>query len=88
MNHAFSNATAFFPDYSDHIVWMYRDELYESIFEVMLFVGIDGKSILHELQCCRKEECTLQTQRIGQNIMLEYFTIFVLPNLSRTGKKR
>ena len=88
MNHAFSDNTAFFPGCSDHIVRMYRDELYGFIFDVMLFVGIVGKSILHELQCCRKEECTLQTQRISQNIMLEYFTIFISPNLSRTGKKR
>ena len=55
---------------------MYRDELYGFIVW-----------ILHELQCCRKEECILQTQRIGQNIMLEYFTIFMLPNLSKTKKK-
>ena len=52
-----------------------------------LFVAIDGKLILHELQCCQKEKCTLQSQRIAQNIALEYFTIFFLPNLSRTGKK-
>ena len=88
MNHAFSDATAFFPGCSDLIVWMYHDEFYGFIFEVMLFVGIDRKSILHKLQCCRKEEFTLQTQRIGQNIMLEYFTIFILPNLSRTEIKR
>ena len=87
MNHVFSDATAFFPDCSDHIVWMYRDELYGFTFEVMLFVVIDGKFILHELQCCQKEKCTLQSQTIGQNIVLEYFTIFILRNLSRTGKK-
>ena len=65
---------------------MYRDELYGFIFEVMLFVAIDGKLILHELQCCQKE--TSQSQRIGRNIVLEYFTISILRNLSRTGKKR
>ena len=43
--------------------------------------------VLHELQCCQKEKCTLQSQRIGQNIALEYFSIFILPNLSRTEKK-
>ena len=43
--------------------------------------------MLHELQCCQKEKCTLQSQRLGQNIALEYFTIFILPNLSKTGKK-
>ena len=52
-----------------------------------LFVAIYGKLILHELQLCQKDNCTLQLQRIGQNIALEYFTIFILPNLSRTGKK-
>ena len=52
-----------------------------------LFVAIDGKLILHELQCCQKDNCTLQLQRIGQNIAFEYFTIFILPNLSRSGKK-
>ena len=66
---------------------MYCDELYGFIFEVMLFVAIDGKLIVHELQCCQKEKCTFQSQRIGQNIVLEYFTIFIVRNLSRTGKK-
>ena len=66
---------------------MYRDELYGFIFEVMLFVAIDGKLILHELQCCQKEKCTFQSERIGRNIVLEYFTIFILRNFSRTEKK-
>ena len=88
MNHVFSDATTFFPGFSDHIVWMYRDELYGFIFEVMLFVAIDEKLILHELRCCQKEKCTSQSQRIGQNIVLEYFTIFILWNLSRIEKKR
>ena len=87
MNYVFSDATAFFPGSSDHIVWMYRDELYGFMFEVMLFVAIDGKLILHGLQCCQKEKCTLQSQRIGQNIVLAYFTIFILRNLSGTRKK-
>ena len=52
-----------------------------------LFVAIDGKLILHELQYCQKEKCTLQSQGIGQNIALEYFTIFSLPTLSKIGKK-
>ena len=52
-----------------------------------LFVAIDGKLILRKLQCCQKEKCTLQSRIIGQNIVLEYFTIYILPNLSRTGKK-
>ena len=52
-----------------------------------LFVVIGGKLILHELQYCQKEKRTLQLQRIVKNIALEYFTIFILPNLSRTGKK-
>ena len=86
INHAFSDATAFFLGCRDHIVWMDRDELYRFIFEVILSVGVDGKSILHELQSCRKEECTLQTQRISQHIMLGYLTIFILSNLSRPGK--
>ena len=34
-----------------------------------------------------REVYTLQLQRIGQNIAFEYFTIFILPNLSTTGKK-
>ena len=87
MNHVFSDATACFPGCNDHIVWMYRDELYGFIFEVVLFVAIDGKLILHELQCCQKEKCTLQSQRICQNIVFEYFTIVILRNLSRTEKK-
>ena len=88
MNHAFSDATALFPGCSDQIVWIYLDELYAFIFEVMLFVAVDGKPILHELQCCQKEQYTLQSRRIDQNIVLEYFTIFILPNLSGIEKKK
>ena len=74
MNHAFSDAIAFFPGCSDQVVWMYRDEYCMDLF--LRFVCSDRWKIdITEVQCCQKEECTLQLQRIGQNIALEYFTI-------------
>ena len=66
---------------------MYRDGLYGFIFAVMLLVAIYRKLILHELQRCQNEKRTLQSQKIDQNIVREYFKIFILRNLSRTGKK-